>query len=195
MFESMFWKDEVMSRLAGTRRLGMAMAATLALAACAAPPQERDPARCAFLLDQYDRLERTFPNETVSSRTGRRVVNPVLGRQIALIRGGRCLTMTADLAGMEAFAETLEPFQPSTDGAAVAPTFVSAGVLTSMADEARTVAVFGGLGYRVSTIGAQDLGRRVYLGPFTGTADVERALADVQGAGFFSAYATRFGPL
>ncbi len=183
-----------MSGLAVTRRLGMAMAAVLALAACAEPPQQRDPDRCAFLLDQYDLLERTYPNETISSRTGRRVVNPVLGRQIALIRGGRCLTMTADLAGIEAFAETLEPFQPAPESAAIAPTFASVGVLTSMDDEARTVGVFGGLGYRVSTVGAQDLGRRVYLGPFNRVADVERALEDARGAGFFSAYATRFGP-
>lgn len=185
---------DVMAKV--SRRTGGALAvvAALGLASCATVRQEqRDPGRCVVLFEQYDVLERTYPNEIYSGRSGRRIINPVLGRQIALIRGGDCLTLTADLAGMETYADTAEPFRTDAQSPAIARTYVHAGVVTSISDEARVLAAFGGLGYRVRTIGAEQLGRRVYLGPFDRAADVERALADARGSGFASAYATRYG--
>ena len=150
----------------------------------------RDPVRCAALFDQFDQLKRIYPQETISSRTGRRIYNPVLERQVTLLRSNRCMTTTTDLAGMESIP--LEPADAERTPSSSRTPLIHVGVVTSTSAETRAVAFFGARGYRVRTIGEENLGRRVYVGGFDSEEDVQSALNLARRAGFQSAYVSRF---
>ena len=51
---------------------------------------------------------------------------------------------------------------------------------------------FRGLGYRSRGVGAEGLGRRLYLGPFTSQAALDQALALAREAGFIAPYAANY---
>ena len=57
---------------------------------------------------------------------------------------------------------------PDRDGGpAIRPVPVHLGIVTGISDEALVTRYFRGLGYRSRGIGAEGLGRRIYIGPFT----------------------------
>ncbi len=69
------------------------------------------------------------------------------------------------------------------------------GVVTGFTDEMRATVFFRGLGYNSRGIGAEGLGRRIYIGPFDNEAALEQAISVAREAGFISPYAavnTRF---
>ena len=88
------------------------------------------------------------------------------------VREAGCITMTDDLAGMETVAAP-----PVADGgAAIAPTSLHAGVVTSMADDAtRTRLLRRPRACRARSVGSAPLGRRIYLGPFATQGALDEA--------------------
>jgi hypothetical protein len=112
------------------------------------------------------------------------VIPPALQLPVQLLREADCLTLSAELAGMDAAGGA--PIADS--GPAIAATSLHAGVVTSMADEANAIAFFAANGVAARSIGAAGLGRRIYLGPFQtqGALDGARDLA--LRAGFASPY-------
>jgi hypothetical protein len=168
--------------------------AAVLLTACAsggAPDAARDAERCVFYFNQYDIATTTFPTEVRSARGGGYSLNPAIQRSIAWLRDGDCLTMNAELDGMAALGESLKPFERVQGGAAMPPIALHAGIVTSTSAEAAAVAFFEGLGYPVRTVGAPQLGRRVFVGPFTTQEAFDQALGVAREAGFASAYGTR----
>jgi hypothetical protein len=137
---------------------------------------------CIALFRNYDLLEFSV------RRPDNRTIPPGLQLPIALIRQGGCITMTADLAGMEAV-----PVVPVTDNAVVInPIALHAGVVTSTADEVRAIAFFRARGVQTRTVGAAGLGRRIYLGPFATEGALTGARDAAIAAGFSYPYTAFF---
>ena len=156
----------------------------LALGACtqASGPYPAGGSDCVTLFRNYDIMEQRV------RRPDFRTIPPGLDWPIFLLRENGCITMTADLAGMEAL-----PVRPVADsGPVINPIAVHAGVVTSTADEARAVAFFEARGMRARTVGAPGLGRRIYLGPFATEGALNGAIAAATAAGFAHPYTARF---
>ncbi|WP_424933585.1 hypothetical protein [Amaricoccus macauensis] len=158
----------------------------LMLAACAgAPPQEfGDPATCREAYRQYDKALRNAgpsgrqqltPGSTVD-RTGQR-----------LITSG-CITRQHDIAGLDTKAEALQPFEIRNSGAPVRGAAVHAGIVDGFSTQAQVSQFFASLGYRTRSIGAQGVGRRIYIGPFSSEGAMEQAVDVARQAGFVSPY-------
>ncbi len=174
-------------RNATARRLGAAIF-TLALAGCTVsgsnppPSPERSAAICPDLFRQFDAIE-----DTLSTPTGRRdrlVVQPELVVPSQRLRAGGCITWTDELTGLD----TPAPTPVVEGGPAIGPTFVHAGVVTSMNDDARVRVWFEAAGVPVRTVGNPALGRRVYLGPFATQGALESATGLARMAGFPGPY-------
>ena len=69
------------------------------------------------------------------------------------------------------------------------------GVITSIVDEQRVTAYFRGLGYRSRGIGADGLGRRIYIGPFVTEGALREAIDVARQAGFISPYPAALYPV
>lgn len=166
------------------------LAATGACAATRAP----DPAACEKLFARYDSAVRNFGTPGFDEDFG--VTPPAaVSRLLAPLRMNGCLTSSADLDGLEALARRLAPFAIVDSGPPIRPTPVHLGIVTSIGDEAYVTRFFRGLGYRSRGIGAEGLGRRIYIGPFTTEGALDQALAVAREAGFIAPYAathTRF---
>ena len=174
-------------RIATARRAG-AVLLFLALAGCAVggstppPSPERSAAICPGLFRQFDAIE-----DTMSTPTGRRdrlVVQPELVVPAQRLRAGGCISLTADLTGLDTPA--LAPVVES--GPQVGRMSVHAGVVTNMNDDARVRAWFEAAGVPVRTVGSPALGRRVYLGPFATQGGVDGAAELARTAGFVGPY-------
>lgn len=162
------------------------------LAGCAGSTPPGDPQTCLDLFKQYDRLTRGNGGLTnYDAITGSYILEPRVARQSQWLRNNRCLTMSRDLDGLSSLAAELAPFTPATGGAPIAPATVHLGVVTSIGDEARATAFFRELGYGSRGIGAMELGRRLYIGPFTDQASLDQALDIARRAGFVAPYVTR----
>lgn len=170
---------------------GPAILAALALAACAAGPSPPDPSRCGVLFARYDTAARLHP-VTRFYEDGGEVPPGAVSRQVVALRANDCLTRAADLDGLPALVARLQPFRIAEGGAAIAPTPVHLGIVTGISDEAFVTRYFRGLGYRSRGIGAEGLGRRIYIGPFTSQAALDQALAIGREAGFIAPYAARY---
>jgi hypothetical protein len=172
------------------RRAALLLAAcvTLALPAVA---RAADPAQCLALFIDYDRRAISYP----TTRLGDVSPPPALSQPIQRLRRAGCLTTSADLDATAPLAARLSPYVIDRSGPAIAPVPIHLGVVTSISDEARATAFFRGLGYRSRGIGAEGLGRRLYIGPFTTQSALDQALAVAREAGFiapFPAPRTRF---
>jgi len=170
------------------RHLGAA-AIALTLAACAggtpAPgPARGDSASCVDAFRWYDTVKASM--STPGGRADRMAIPPALQVPVASIQSRGCLTFSDDLAPM-AVAER-PPISDS--GPAIPPTFIHAGVVTNMADEANVVAFFSAHAALPRTLGAAGLGRRVYLGPFATQGALDRARDLAVAAGFSAPYPT-----
>lgn len=155
------------------------------LAACAAPgdaPTGASGSQCVELFRQYDVMARSV------RRPDNVTVPLALQGQQGRLRQAGCITMTRDLAGMEAV-----PVVPVSDGgAAIVPVSLHAGIVTSDADDARARAFFAARGVQARSVGEAGLGRRIYLGPFTTAGALEGAAGAARAAGFAHPYEVRF---
>lgn len=155
------------------------------------PAPEPGPARCVALFQQYDYVSKAFQNANYGMGEEHSNPSPNISRQVSRLRAADCITSTDDLMGMEAVGAKLGPRQVVNSGAAIPPTAVHVGVLTSLSDGARAAAFFSGLGYHNRTIGAEQLGRRMYIGPFVSEGALAEAIAAAEAAGFVAPYATQ----
>ena len=174
-------------------RPALAVVALLA-AACAAPAATRapDPATCASDFARYDRAVRHYgSNASFDDDYG--VIPPAaLSRPIGALRRDGCLTFSADIDAMETLAPGLTSYVIVDSGPMIRATPVHLGIVTSIADEARATRFFRGLGYRSRGIGAEGLGRRLYIGPFTTQGALDQALQTARDVGFIAPYAARY---
>ena len=174
------------------RQIILALAAIGAgtVAAAAGVP---DRGVCERAFRAYDSAVWLYPDNQWGD--DRPVLRPDVARAAqAVIRGG-CLTSSADLDGMPALAQQLAPYTITDSGPAIRPTTVGLGIVTGIWDEARATAFFRGLGYRSRGIGAQTLGRRLFIGPFTSQGALDQALEVARKAGFIAPHVaahTRF---
>jgi hypothetical protein len=162
------------------------LAIALALGGCAGEaarePEYAGAVGCVPLFQQYDVLESVYPDN--QRRFDDRVAAPPVEAQAQRLRNAGCITMTADLAGMERYAGP-----PVRDGGAKIPgTSLHVGVVTSMEDDARARAFFESKGVPVRTIGSAALGRRVYVGPFGTEGALSSARSMAIAAGFAFPY-------
>ena len=173
------------------RRLGLALLVAAAAAGCAAAPPARDPATCAVLFQRYDTAARLYPVTRFDEDNG--VVPPgPLSRPTVALRAHGCLTRSSDLDGLPALAARLAPFRIEDGGPAIKPVPVHLGIVMAIGDEAFVTRYFRGFGYRSRGIGAEGLGRRIYIGPFTSQGALDQALALAREAGFIAPYAAEY---
>jgi hypothetical protein len=169
--------------------------ALLALAGCAAPPpgpsRGRDPAVCLELFERYDTATWLYPRPWIGTDDAPAVPSGSVDRAGRLLRLNGCLTRSEDLDGMEALAARLSPHAIESSGPAIRPVPVHVGIVMSIADEARTTRFFRGLGYRSRGVGAEGLGRRIYIGPFTSQGALEEATSIARQAGFIAPFPPR----
>jgi len=154
----------------------------LAAAACATNPPPSDNAYCAQLFDQYD----GFLFLPTPSPPGYDFIQMQLSR----IRQAQCLTLTRNLAPMDAAAASAAPRVSNGPLLRWRPA-VQAGVVTNPGDEARALAYFQHLGYRARSLGAPRLGTRIYVEPLT-AGDIQNIITAAQRAGFVGPYPSRF---
>ncbi len=176
-------------------RLRSALVLTLALppllAACAqippAPPRG-DPANCRALFESYDQAVKLFPHYSLGP-DDRSQQNATVSRAANRLIAAGCLTTGRDIGGIDALGMTLGPREPVDSGPAIPPTAVHVGILTGgFIDASRAVAFFSSQGYDTRTIGAEKLGRRLYIGPVRTEGGLDQAIALAAEAGFPSAY-------
>jgi len=172
-------------------RVVAAVALAAILAGCVGQPRPADPAVCATLFARYDTAARLYGPSSFDEDTG--VVPPApLSRPGGDLRENGCLTSSADLDGLPALAARLSPHEIASSGPAIRAVPVHLGIVTGYSDEAFVTRYFRGLGYRSRGIGAEGLGRRIYIGPFTSQGALDEALAIAREAGFIAPYAARF---
>jgi len=174
---------------------GLALALVAAVAGCATPlllpPQ---PERCQALFQRYDTAARIYAGNWFDEDGD--ILQPgQLARASQALISNDCLTRSSDLDGLPALFARLQPYRIEDSGPAIRPVPVHLGIVTGISDEAFVTRYFRGLGYRSRGIGAEGLGRRIYIGPFTTQGAVDQALAVAREAGFIAPYVaehTRF---
>ena len=141
---------------------------------------------CVALFQQFDVLEDLYPSN--QRRYENRVAPPRVEAQAQRVRNAGCITLTSDLAGMEAVGGA-----PVADsGPAIQPVSLHAGVVTNMQDDARARAFFAAHGVPARSVGSAPLGRRIYLGPFATQGALDQARDLALRAGFAAPYPARF---
>ena len=166
-----------------------AIAVLALLAATGAGAATRAPGTtCDRLFARYDAAVRNFGTPGFDEDFGVTPPAPI-SRLLVPLRSNGCLTSSADLDGLEALAQRLAPFAIVAGGSTIRPTPVHVGIITSGFDEPRVTRFFRGLGYGSRGIGAEGLGRRIYIGPFTTEGALAQALALAREAGFVAPYA------
>jgi hypothetical protein len=160
-----------------------AIGLSLLLLGCAAQPPQGDQGYCAQLFDQLDVIERTA---FVPSPLGAPDLRQM---QLARIRQAGCLTFSRDLAGLDA-AAAAAPGRAAVPAAGWSGA-VQAGVVTNMADDARALAFFEGIGYRARSVGWPGLGRRILVEART-PAEAQEIIAVARQGGFVGPYLTRY---
>jgi hypothetical protein len=155
----------------------------LALAACSNQPPPSNNAYCATLFDQLDAME-FVPQPQALYFDFRQT-------QLARIRQAGCITFTRNLVGMEAVAESLISHERPAGLPLRSRVAVQAGVVTNPQDEARALAFFEGLGYRVRSVGWPELATRVYVEALT-VDQIGDIVSLAQRAGFVGPYASRW---
>jgi hypothetical protein len=170
----------------------MALCALL-LAGCAAAPVPGPSRgeRCEALFLHYDAVVRFYPDTSFDEEGAIQRPGQVARASQALIRND-CLTRSADLDGLPALYARLQPFRIEDSGPAIRPVPVHLGIVTGIGDEAFVTRHFRGLGYRSRGIGAEGLGRRIYIGPFATQGAVDQALAVAREAGFIAPYVAEY---
>lgn len=173
------------------RGLGGSLLGLALLIGCAAPAAQ-PPSRaetCVALYGQYDYYSQMSPRRLTDDGTIALPGN--LSRLTQQLISNGCLTMSDDLAGLEQLGARLGFRKPVDSGPAIRPTAVQVGVLTSFTDVTRATVFFGNLGYQTRTIGADGLGRRLYIGPLVSEGAMNQAMDTARQAGFISPYPSK----
>jgi hypothetical protein len=166
------------------RRLLIAAAAVLLGGMATAAQRPADPAACLQAFRNYDSAVWLYP-DNMWLEDGPLMRADVGRAAQALIRGD-CLTRTDDIADLPALAQRLAPFAIVDSGPAIRPATVELGIVTGFFDEHTVTVFFRGLGYRSRGVGAQTLGRRMFIGPFTSQGALDQALEVARQAGFIA---------
>lgn len=166
----------------------------LALVAAGGPATATDVATgraaCETAFRNYDNAVWLYPPNWMNGDGGS-ILRPDVARAAqALIRHG-CLTSSADLADLPAVAARLAPFAITDSGPAIKPATVELGIVTGWRDEREVTAFVRGLGYRSRGVGAETLGRRLFIGPFTSQGALDQALEVARQAGFIAPHVAR----
>jgi hypothetical protein len=173
-------------------RAALALSLLGALAGCAylpAQPPSGDPANCRALFQRYDQAVKLFQPYYYNALLDGRSTQPgPISRAGTQIIASGCLTTGRDITGIEALGMTLGPRRPVDSGPAIDPVAVHVGILTGFTDAGRAIGFFEGQGYQTRTIGAEKLGRRLYIGPVRTQGALDQAIALAAEAGFTSAY-------
>ena len=103
-----------------------------------------------------------------------------------------CLTRSADLDGLPALARGCSRSGSRTAGRRSGRCRCISASSPAISDEAFVTRYFRGLGYRSRGIGAEGLGRRIYIGPFTSQGALDQALALAREAGFIAPYVAKY---
>jgi hypothetical protein len=143
-----------------------------------------DRAVCEQAFRAYDSAVWLYPDNQFDEE--RPVMRADVARAAQRLVRGDCLTRSADLDGLPALAARLAPFTMARGGPAIRPATVELGIVTGIWDEGRVTAFFRGLGYRSRGVGAETLGRRLFIGPFTSQAALDQALEVARQAGFIA---------
>lgn len=162
------------------------LAGTTPLAALAQDPANPD---CPTRFQLY---------ETATSSVGAmgnqrdRSASPQVKSAARWLRMGNCLTFTDQLAPMAALGPEAGLAARTPAGPGIPPISLHVGIVTSSADEARTIRFFADQGLRARGLGAAYLGRRIYVGPFTTAGALEGGKALARAAGFAYPYPASF---
>ena len=175
------------------------MRALLALAlagltsGCVVPQQTSDRSLCVGLFQEYDRYAQLRPLMRRDPISGREMFDPQLSRLKVLLVQNDCQTRSRDLVGLDAAmaanaGRTIVESGPPLGRA----TAVHVGAMTSDADAAAAVAFFRSLGLQATSIGNQQLGRRVFVGPVLTQGALGEVIAVAFEAGFVAPYPSQF---
>lgn len=171
--------------------VGLALAGLVA--GCAVPQQTSDRSVCVGLFQDYDRFAQLSPAPVRDPFTGREMLNPQLTRLKVLLVQNDCQTRSRDLVGLDAAVEANAGRTIVESGAPLGrATAIHVGAMTSDADAARAVAFFRGLGLQATSIGNQQLGRRVFVGPVRTEGAFGEVMAVAFEAGFVAPYPSQF---
>jgi hypothetical protein len=176
------------------RRLAAALLLLAGTAACTAgttPPPSRAEV-CAWYFARYDTAVRVYGTPSIDEDFG--LVPPApLSRWIEGLRRNGCVTTSSELDGLQALAARLAPYRIDNSGPALRrPVPIHLGIVTNFYDQGRVSEFVRGLGYRTRSVGAETLGRRIYIGPFTTQSAVDQALAVAREAGFIAPYVAEY---
>jgi hypothetical protein len=144
----------------------------------------KDPEVCRENFEAYDAAVRSFGTTYGDPDT----MNGTVSRTAQDLMTDGCITRSDDLAEMEAARERLSPHRPVESGAPRSATAVHAGIVDGFSSQARVTQYFAALGYRSRSVGAQGLGRRIYIGPFYSQGAIDEAIRVARAAGFVSPY-------
>jgi hypothetical protein len=152
------------------------------------PSRAADPAVCLRLFERYDTATWLYPNSWIGKEDASAILPAPVDRAGRLLRLNGCLTSSEDLDGMPELAARLSPHTITNSGPAIRPTPVHVGIVTGITDEAWATRFFRGLGYRSRGVGAEGLGRRLYIGPFTSQGALDEAMSIARQAGFIAPF-------
>lgn len=162
----------------------------LALLAAGGPAAAADRAACETAFRNYDNAVWLFPPNWMNGDGGA-ILRPDVARAAQALIRHDCLTRSADLADLPVLAGQLAPFAITDSGAAIKPATVELGIVTGWRDEREVTAFVRGLGYRSRGVGAETLGRRLFIGPFTSQGALDQALEVARQAGFVAPHVAR----
>lgn len=181
--------------IGGTRRAGIrVMAALLAglpwvFASTGARAQDPFNPQCPLRFELYENATR---NVGAMDNQRRMSTSPQVQAAARWLRMGNCLTFSDQLAPMATLAPGAGLAARTNAGPTIPPTYLHAGIVTSSADEARTIDFFASQGLRARGLGAAYLGRRIYVGPFVTAGALEGGMALARDAGFAYPYPGNF---
>jgi hypothetical protein len=168
------------------RNLALAALAGATLTACAQPPVP-DTSRCEGLFRDYDRAVRS--NSSFYQRGGDDlIVRPVFSRLSSQLMSYGCITQSSDLANLDELRQEILSNRRDLGGASIAPATVSVGAVTSLTDEILVLSFFRALGYPARSIGAEEIGKRIFVGGLVTQGAVEEVLTISRRAGFVAPY-------
>lgn len=175
--------------VSGRRLRGLfSCAALLAAVACTAVPPPRgwrDPEVCLAHFKAYESAQRNFQNSHHEPYNQ----NATVAREAQLLRLDGCITRQKDLQGLLAAQARLSPHVVTDSGAQLHPPIaVQAGIVDGFTSQSRVTSYFAALGYNSRSVGAEGLGRQIFLGPFRSEGAAAEAIRVAREAGFISPY-------
>lgn len=169
----------------------LSCAALLAALACTAVPPPRgwrDPEVCLAHFKAYESARRNFQNSHLEPYNQ----NATVAREAQLLRLDGCITRQKDIQGLLAAQARLSPHVVTDSGAPLhPPVVVQAGIVDGFTSQSRVTTYFAALGYNSRSVGAEGLGRQIFLGPFRSEGAAAEAIRVAREAGLISPYVSR----